>query len=70
MRKPAYSTYAERSFRSTGPMTTAPPAYGPETASAIERRIDTLRWADGYIWSSPGYRGTMCGATKGALDYV
>jgi hypothetical protein len=43
MRKPAYSTYAERSFHSTGPMTTAPPAYGPETAPVIERRIDTQR---------------------------
>ena len=70
MRKPTYSTYAERSFRSTGPMTTASPAYGPETASAIERLIDTLRWADGHIWSSPGYHGARSGTIKGALNYV
>ena len=48
----------------------SPAAYGPESASAIEHLLESLRWADGMLWATPGYHGSMSGAVKNALDYV
>lgn len=43
----------------------------PRTAIAAdaERLLDAVRRADGFLWSSPGYHGTVSGAFKNALDY-
>lgn len=48
----------------------SPEMYGPEHAPAIERLIESARWADGMIWASPGYHGSISGAVKNALDYI
>jgi FMN reductase len=48
----------------------SPAAYGPEAAPAIEHLLESLRWADGMLWATPGYHGSMSGAVKNALDYV
>lgn len=48
----------------------SPAAYGPEAAPVIEHLIESLRWADGMLWASPGYHGSISGAVKNALDFV
>ena len=48
----------------------SPDKYGPEAAPAVEHLLASLRWADGFLWASPGYHGSMSGAVKNALDYV
>ena len=49
---------------------TSPEQYGPEAAPAIERLIESARWADGMLWASPGYHGSLSGAVKNALDFI
>ncbi|MBI4641929.1 MAG: NAD(P)H-dependent oxidoreductase [Candidatus Tectomicrobia bacterium] len=39
---------------------------GPEAKDLLEK----VRAADGMIWSSPGYHGTISGAMKNLLDYL
>lgn len=36
---------------------------------AVERLLQAARHADGMIWSTAGYHGTLAGATKNALDF-
>jgi FMN reductase len=48
----------------------SPAKYGEEAAPTIEYLIESLRWADGFIWASPSYHGSLSGAVKNALDYV
>ncbi len=38
--------------------------------SAVQHYVDTLRRADGMVWSTPAYHGTLAGITKNALDYL
>lgn len=49
------------------------PNYEPESALRNERIcafVDVLRSADGVIFGSPGYHGTLSGLVKNALDHV
>jgi FMN reductase len=48
----------------------SPASYGAEAAPAIEHLIESARWADGMIWSSPSYHGSLSGAVKNALDFI
>ncbi len=48
----------------------SPADYGAEAAPAIEHLLESLRWADGMLWSTPAYHGSLSGAVKNALDYV
>jgi FMN reductase len=48
----------------------SPARYGAEAAPAIEQLIESARWADGMIWASPSYHGSLSGAVKNALDYI
>jgi FMN reductase len=48
----------------------SPEKYGAEAAPAIEHLIESMRWADGLIWASPSYHGSLSGAVKNALDYA
>jgi FMN reductase len=48
----------------------SPARYGPEAAPAIERLLESVRWADGMLWASPSYHGSLSGAVKNALDYI
>ncbi len=41
-------------------------AYGPN----VRRFIDTVRRADGLIWSTAGYHGSLAAPTKNALDLL
>jgi FMN reductase len=52
------------------PDNATPAAYGAAAAPAIEEFLDGMRWADGFLWASPTYHGSMSGAIKNALDYV
>jgi FMN reductase len=52
------------------PDNATPAAYGAAAAPAIEEFLAGMRWADGYLWASPTYHGSMSGAIKNALDYV
>lgn len=36
----------------------------------IQHFIETMRSADGMIWSTGAYHGTLAGVTKNALDYM
>ena len=42
----------------------------PELPEAVRRFNDTIYEADGPIWSSPLYHGTVSGAFKNALDWL
>jgi FMN reductase len=49
------------------------PMYNPddhEPTEAAARLIETSYTADGMIWSSPLYQGTISGAFKNALDWL
>jgi FMN reductase len=50
------------------------PLYNPdderEPPAAAARLIETCYGADGMIWSSPMYQGTISGAFKNALDWL
>jgi FMN reductase len=49
------------------------PMYDPDTAEPTEaasRLIESCYAADGMIWSSPLYQGTISGAFKNALDWL
>ena len=52
------------------PDNATPEAYGAAAAPAIQELLDAIRWADGYLWASPTYHGSLSGAIKNALDYV
>jgi FMN reductase len=47
-----------------------PASYGEAAAPAIEHLLESLHWADGMLWATPGYHGSMSGAVKNALDFV
>lgn len=51
------------------PDNTTPQDYGA-AAPAVEEFLAGMRWADGYLWASPTYHGSLSGAIKNALDYV
>lgn len=36
----------------------------------IEKLLDACRRADGFLWSSPTYHGTVSGLFKNAVDYI
>lgn len=44
--------------------------YPSDKRSVIKRLIDAARRADGMIWSSPTYHGTISGVLKNALDHL
>jgi FMN reductase len=49
------------------------PMYNPEDnepTGAAATLIDSLHEADGLLWSSPMYQGTISGALKNALDWL
>jgi FMN reductase len=49
------------------------PMYNPEAEGLIdstERMIETLQRADGLLWSSPLYQGSISGSFKNALDWL
>jgi FMN reductase len=49
------------------------PMYDPdndEPTAAAERLIESCYSADGMLWSSPMYQGTISGAFKNALDWL
>jgi FMN reductase len=49
------------------------PMYNPDDDSptgGAERLIETCYSADGLLWSSPMYQGTISGAFKNALDWL
>jgi FMN reductase len=49
--------------------TIPPEDYPPQCQRAILRLLDEVRRADGMIWSSPTYHGTVSGVFKNALDF-
>ena len=49
------------------------PMYNPDDAwpaAAASRLIEACHEADGMVWSSPLYQGTISGAFKNALDWL
>ena len=52
------------------PNNATPEAYGPDAAPHIVRLLEAFRWANGYLWASPSYHGSLTGAIKNALDYA
>ena len=49
------------------------PMYDPDDEAATEstqRMVDELYEADGLLWSSPLYQGSISGAFKNALDWL
>lgn len=49
------------------------PMYAPGAKSlpaAVERLLDTVHAADGMIWSTPLYHGSVSGSFKNALDWL
>jgi len=48
------------------------PMYSPEhgVPTSVTRLIDATASADGMIWSSPTYQGSISGALKNALDWM
>ena len=49
---------------------TAINAYPADKRTGVSRLIDAARRADGMIWSSPTYHGTISGVLKNALDHL
>jgi FMN reductase len=47
-----------------------PADYGADAAANITRLLDDFRWANGYLWASPSYHGSLSGAVKNALDFI
>jgi FMN reductase len=48
------------------------PMFNPkdERTRAVDELIETCHAADGMLWSSPLYQGTISGALKNALDWL
>jgi FMN reductase len=49
------------------------PMFDPETGEltqAVTELVETCHTADGMLWSSPMYHGTISGALKNALDWL
>jgi len=49
------------------------PMYDPssnEVPEAVSRFVDTVYTADGMIWSSPLYQGSISGSFKNAIDWL
>lgn len=51
------------------------PMYEPEREleeydATVRRFVETVRRADGLIWSTAAYNGTLAGVTKNAIDYL
>jgi FMN reductase len=49
------------------------PMYDPDgeaTTESTQRMVDLLHEADGILWSSPLYNGSISGAFKNALDWL
>jgi FMN reductase len=48
------------------------PLYNPEGAASADTlsMIDSLQGADGLLWSSPLYQGSISGSFKNALDWL
>jgi FMN reductase len=48
------------------------PLYSQETepTSAVLRMVETIESADGMLWSSPLYQGSISGSFKNALDWL
>lgn len=67
----AASTGAETELLSLGDL--ALPMYLPgarDYPDSVRRLVEETRSADGMIWSSPLYHGTISGAFKNALDWL
>lgn len=39
-------------------------------SDTVKDFIETMRSADGMIWSTGAYHGTLAGVTKNAIDYM
>jgi len=51
------------------------PMYDPsikyeDESDIVKHFIETMRTADGMIWSTGAYHGTLAGVTKNAIDYM
>jgi FMN reductase len=48
------------------------PLFSPEAepSTAVLRMVETLEGADGLVWSSPLYQGSISGSFKNALDWL
>lgn len=51
------------------------PMYDPsmdyeDESDTVKHFIETIRTADGMIWSTGAYHGTVAGVTKNAIDYM
>lgn len=44
--------------------------HGVPPTDAVERYVDAVRDADGLVWSSPLYHGTISGLFKNAIDWL
>src|SRR5689334_22634811 len=42
----------------------------PDAPENVHRLVEAARKADGMIWSTAVYHGTLAGVTKNALDYL
>lgn len=41
-----------------------------EYPASVRAMLEAVRQADGLLWSTAGYHGTLAGVTKNALDYL
>lgn len=44
--------------------------HGVASTDAVERYVASVRGADGLVWSSPLYHGTISGLFKNAIDWL